>query len=114
MPQRDERVRLIGVAAPDDQEVLDHTTKTLNGKTVWLQMGSQTRDQDGVALAYVWLGSLPRNFDNEKTIRDRMFNAQLLLRGYAQAATVYPNTRYSEPFVKFQGEAREKGRGLWR
>ena len=114
IPQRNERVRLVGVAVPDEKEILDHARKTLSGKTVWLQLDSQTRDQDNNVLAYVWLGSLPRNFDNEKTIRDRMFNAQLLLRGYAQAATVYPNTRYSEQFLKFQTEAREKGRGFWK
>lgn len=113
IPQRNEQVRLIGVAVPDEQEILDHARKTLNGKNVWLHLDSQTRDQDGSVLAYVWLGALPKNLNDEKTVRSKMFNAQLLLRGYAQAATVYPNTRYSDLFLAFQTEAREKGRGLW-
>lgn len=91
-----------------------HVSKTSGCRVVWLQMGSQTRGQGGAALAHVWRGDLPRSFDDEETIRDRMFDAQLLLRGYAQAATVYPDTRCSEAFVKSQGGAREKGRGLWR
>ncbi|MBQ7262130.1 MAG: hypothetical protein IJR14_00270 [Synergistaceae bacterium] len=83
MPQRDGRVRLIGLAAPDDEEILAHVSKTSGCRVVWLQMGSQTRGQGGAALAYVWRGDLPRSFDDEETIRDRMFDAQLLLRGYA-------------------------------
>ena len=43
-----------------------------------------------------------------------MFNARLLLEGYAQTMTIQPNVRYSEMFVKFQREAREEEKGLWK
>jgi len=42
-----------------------------------------------------------------------MFNARLLLEGYAQVMTVPPNVKYADMFVKFQREAREKGEELW-
>lgn len=42
-----------------------------------------------------------------------MFNARLLLDGYAQVMTVSPNVKYADMFVKFQREAREQGKGLW-
>jgi len=42
-----------------------------------------------------------------------MYNARLLLDGYAQVMTVAPNVKYADAFVKFQQEAREAGKGLW-
>lgn len=42
-----------------------------------------------------------------------MFNAELLMSGYAQVMTVPPNVKYADLFVKLQREAREKGKGLW-
>jgi len=42
-----------------------------------------------------------------------MFNARLLLDGFAQVMTVPPNVKYADMFVKFQQEAREAGKGLW-
>jgi len=41
-----------------------------------------------------------------------MYNAELLLNGYAQVMTVPPNVKYADLFVKLQGEAREAGKGL--
>lgn len=42
-----------------------------------------------------------------------MFNAKLLLEGYAQLLTIPPDVKYVDYFTKFQTEARENGRGLW-
>ncbi len=42
-----------------------------------------------------------------------MFNAILVLEGYAQVMTVPPNVKYSDYFVKFQREAKEQNKGLW-
>lgn len=42
-----------------------------------------------------------------------MFNAVLLLEGYAQVMTVPPNVKYAEYFRKYQQEAMEKSAGLW-
>jgi len=41
-----------------------------------------------------------------------MFNAHLLLEGYAQVMTVPPNVKYSELFLELQKEAQGSGRGL--
>ncbi len=43
----------------------------------------------GRLLAYAWL-SPPEN-DGEAEVRAKMFNAELLLEGYAQVMTVPPN-----------------------
>ena len=42
-----------------------------------------------------------------------MFNAELMLQGYAQVMTIPPNVKYADMFVKFEREARNAGKGLW-
>lgn len=117
-----ERVRLIGVNTPETvhpkkpveyygKEASDFTKRELTGKRVWLQMDVQVRDRYQRALGYVWLEA-PE--ESENAIRRGMFNARLLLGGYGQVMTIQPNSRYAEMFVRFQREAREIRRGLWK
>lgn len=119
---RTEKVRFIGVDTPEThhptvgeepygREAASFTAKSLNGRTVWLETDAQERDQYGRLLAYVWLAE-PRD-GSEAEVRAKMFNARLLLEGYAQVLTVPPNVKYADLFAKLQREAREQGRGLW-
>lgn len=130
---RTERVRLIGVNTPEVSQRLEpygfeasaYTEKALHGRRVWLELDVGERDKYGRLLAYVWL-SMPTGptavestgefkiVAVEDSVRHRMFNAMLLLDGMAQVMTVPPNVRYADLFLKFQREAREAGRGLWR
>ena len=123
-PYKDERIRFIGVNTPETvdpnrpvqhygKEASDFTKKELKDKTVWVQMDAGVRDRYDRLLGYIWLKE-PKNPDNEKEVRAKMFNARLLLEGYAQTMTIQPNVRYSEMFVKFQREAREAEKGLWK
>lgn len=118
-----EKVRMIGVNTPETnhptkgveyfgKEAKTFTTNSLSGKTVYLEKDVDERDNYGRLLAYIWLKQ-PAS-DTEKEVRDKMFNAILLLEGYAQVMTVPPNVKYSDMFVKFQREAREAERGLWK
>ena len=50
---------------------------------------------------------------DENEIRTKMFNADLVLNGYAEPSTYPPDVKYSEYFVKFAREAREQNTGLW-
>lgn len=114
-----ERVRLIGVDTPESTKTVEpygkeasaFTRKQLTGKTVYLEKDVQERDKYGRLLAYVWL-SQPTKIDDQ-TIRSQMFNAKLLLGGYATVMTVPPNVKYEAFFVKYHWEAREANRGLW-
>ncbi|ACX52448.1 nuclease (SNase domain protein) [Ammonifex degensii KC4] len=121
---RDERVRMIGVNCPEvshpdlgikeqpyGREAKEYTAKQLLGKKVWLEFDVQQRDRYGRLLAYVWLE--PPSSGSEEEVRAKMFNARLLLDGYAQVMTIQPNVKYADQFVKFQREARERGKGLW-
>ncbi|MBQ6001500.1 MAG: thermonuclease family protein, partial [Synergistaceae bacterium] len=120
-----ERVRMLGVDTPETvhpkkpveyygKEASDFTKKSLDGKTVWLQTDVGVKDRYDRMLAYVWLKEPTKSeLDDEAAIRKHMFNAKLLLDGYAQLMTVQPNSRYANIFVHFQREAREQKKGLW-
>lgn len=120
-----ERVRFLGVNTPETvhpnkpvefygKEASNFTKSQLTDQIVWLQTDVEVKDRYGRMLAYVWLREpSEKDFDNEDSIREYMFNAKLLLDGYAQLMTIQPNSRYSNLFVYFQREAREAKKGLW-
>ena len=120
-----ERVRFLGVNTPETvhpnkpvefygKEASNFTKSQLTDQIVWLQTDVEVKDRYGRMLAYVWLREpTEEDFDNEDSIREYMFNAKLLLDGYAQLMTIQPNSRYSNLFVYFQREAREAKKGLW-
>jgi micrococcal nuclease len=117
---RIEKIRFIGVNCPEStirvepygKEASNFTKKWLSNRKIYLELDVQTYDKYGRLLAYIWL-SQPKD-TSEKEIRNKMFNAILLLYGYAQVMTVPPNVKYVDYFLKFQREAREKGVGLWK
>ena len=118
-----ERVRLIGVNTPETEyspsgaeyygkEASDFTKASLAKRNIWLQFDIGVRDKYQRLLAYVWMEK-PQDMDDQEEIRDKMFNAWLLLEGYAQTMTIQPNSRYANLFVRFQREAKTNNRGLW-
>ncbi|RYD05364.1 hypothetical protein N752_09715 [Desulforamulus aquiferis] len=117
-----ERVRLIGVDTPETvkpnhpvepygREASNFTKKELSNKTVFLELDAGERDRYGRLLAYIWLEEPIEITDGE--IRNKLFNAHLLLNGYAQLLTIPPNVKYVDQFTLYQREAREAKRGLW-
>ena len=120
-----ERVRFLGVDTPETvhpnkpvefygKEASDFTKSQLTDKMVWLQTDVNVRDRYNRMLAYVWLKEpSKKDLEDEAAIREYMFNARLLLDGYAQLMTIQPNSKYSNLFVHFQREAREANKGLW-
>lgn len=123
MDGKTEKVRFIGVDTPETKhpskpveaygkEASAYTESKLAGKTVFLELDVQERDKYGRVLAYVWLEDPTEISDAE--VRAKMFNAHLLLNGYAQLLTIPPDVKYSnEYFVKYQTEARDNDKGLW-
>lgn len=116
---QEERVRFIGVNTPESQgkvepygkEAAAYTQRRLSGRTVYLELDVGERDKYGRLLAYVWLE--PPRDGSEAEVRAKMFNAELLLNGYAQVMTVPPNVKYAELFRTLQKEAQENRKGLW-
>ncbi len=104
-------VRLIGMDTPETyfgsqpygSVASAFTTSRLEGQRVGLELDAEHVDPYSRLLAYVWLPGNPRS----------MFNETLVEEGYAQVATFPPNTRYTDPFLAAQKDAREAQRGLW-
>lgn len=119
---QDRRVRFLGVDTPETvhpnkpvqfygKEASDFTKKTLTGKRVWLEYDDSPTDRYNRHLAYIWTAK-PSNI-NEGSIRRDMFNARLLLDGYAKVLIIKPNKRYETLFNEFQSEAQKSRKGLW-
>lgn len=106
-----ERVRLIGVDAPEThhpevpvqrfgEESTEFLRRFAEGFECTLEYEpSNIRDQYGRLLAYVFVG-------------DRLANAEIIHRGYAYVYTRYPFRRQAE-FIALEREAREHQYGLW-
>lgn len=116
----DEKIRFIGVNTPEStirhepygKEASNYTKRRLPvGTVVWLETDVRLRDKYGRILAYVWLR--PPRSASPAEVRARMFNAELLLKGFAQLMTIPPDVAYADAFVPMQSEAREAARGLW-
>ncbi len=114
------KIRLIGVNTPEStnrqeeygKEASNYTSEQLEGKQVWIQKDVSDTDRYGRYLRIIWM-AIPEDDMNEEEIRSKMFNANLVLNGYAEPSTYQPDVKYSEHFVKFAREAREKDKGLW-
>ncbi|MBQ6920113.1 MAG: thermonuclease family protein [Synergistaceae bacterium] len=119
---QERRVRLLGVDTPETvhpnkpvqfygKEASRFTKDSLNGRRVWLEYDANPQDRYQRHLAYVWLEN-PKTI-NEASIRESMFNARLLLGGYAKVMIIKPNKRYEAEFRKFEAEAKNSKRGVW-
>ena len=106
-----ERVRLIGVNAPESvdprrpveyfgKEGAAFTRGLVEGKRVRLEYDDEARDQYNRTLAYVYLTD------------GTFLNAEIIRQGYGFAYTRFP-CRHQHAFVALEREAREQGRGLW-
>ncbi|MBQ7193768.1 MAG: thermonuclease family protein, partial [Synergistaceae bacterium] len=93
------------------KEASRFTKDSLNGRRVWLEYDANPQDRYQRHLAYVWLEN-PKTI-NEASIRESMFNARLLLGGYAKVMIIKPNKRYEAEFRKFEAEAKNSKRGVW-
>lgn len=107
-----EYVRLIGVDTPETKhpqkpverfgkEAHLFTKKMVEGKEVRLEFDWKRRDKYGRLLAYVYL------------VDGTFLNAEIVKQGYGFAYTKYP-FKYLDEFRRYEKEARENGRGLWR
>ena len=103
------RARLIGVDTPEvyggvecfGRQASAFTKRRLSGRRVRVRVGVDDRDRYGRLLVYLYLDG-------------RMFNEELVRKGYASPLTVPPNVEHAERFVRLARRAREEQLGLWR
>jgi micrococcal nuclease len=115
-PRRIEKVRYIGVNAPEvphphvrgwregGPEALAVNRRLVAAKDARLELDAAPRDGWGRLLAYVWI-----RLGGGRV----MANAEMVRRGFAQVMTIPPNVRYQALFLQLQREARAARRGLW-
>lgn len=109
-----ERVRLIGINAPESAdprrevecfgpEAAAKAAELLRRQTVFLEADPTQGDRDrfGRLLRYLWLTD------------GRMVNYELVANGYAYEYTFDAPYRYQALFKAAESRAREQGRGLW-
>jgi len=92
------------VGDPGGDEATAANAALVEDQEVVLERDVSETDQFGRLLRYVWL------HDGSSWL---LINRELVLRGYAQAATYPPDVRYIELFLAAQTIARDDGVGLW-
>ena len=109
-----ERIRLIGVDAPEtgfedegykDQEHYAEEAKmttlwAIQGKEIELELDVMEADPHGRVQAWIWY-------------EGKLLQETLIREGHAIVATFPPNVKYVEQLIEVQKEARENKRGLW-
>jgi len=103
-----ERVRLIGVDAPEVGELgADQATRfvreRVEGQTVWLEADGRDRDVHGRLRRYVWLRQ-PTDARNASQIRLHQLNALLISNGHARVVII-GNVRNEALFRQLEQEA---------
>ena len=76
-----------------------------NDMICWKQMLSEWHEKH---VRYINAKSI-----TTETIRRDMFNAKMLLGGYAKVMIIKPNNKYAAQFKEFEAEAKSSRRGLW-
>lgn len=116
---REERIRMIGVDAPESvslneeentvwgQAASEYTKSVLEaGTNIWMTFDIEERDQYGRMLAYIWLDSDTENLNH-------LFQKQLIGEGYALAIRYEPNTKYAAELYATMEGAISARKGLW-
>jgi micrococcal nuclease len=109
-----ERVRLIGVDAPETNgppicfgaeatAKVEELVGRSDGRALLEKDVSET-DRYGRLLRYVWL---------EHPDGRRMLNEEIVKEGFAQVSTYPPDVKYQGQFLAAEREAKEGKRGLW-
>jgi micrococcal nuclease len=100
-----ERVRLLGIDAPEKgqflwKEAKDYLSNKLEEKYVILESDLSDRDKYNRLLRYVFVG-------------DDFINLEMIQKGYARALIIEPDTKYSNVFLEAEAKAKESRLGVW-
>ncbi|MBC2581920.1 thermonuclease family protein [Clostridium sp. DJ247] len=82
-----------------------------NDQSLEVEKDVSETDKYGRLLRYIWL-DIPKEITDAE-IRAKMYNANLLLNGYAEQSTYAPDVKYAEYFKNYAAEARNSSKGLW-
>jgi micrococcal nuclease len=107
---KDQRIRLIGIDAPDKGECYYHTStqalkELIEDKVVKLEKDITDKDDYGRLLRYVVL----LNKDGD----DILVNDYLIRKGFARTMAISPDTKYRDLLSSAQQEAYRNKLGMW-
>ena len=113
------KIRLVGINCPEytkeiqfyGKESTDYTKNQLLGKTVYLETDVSDTDQYDRLLRYIWLET--PNDINEQEIRTKLFNAILVINGFARAGYYPPDLKYTDYLKDYQQKAKDSKIGMW-
>lgn len=113
------KMRMVGINCPEytkeiqfyGKESTEYTKNELLGKKVYLEMDVSNTDQYDRILRYIWL-DIPTEI-NEQEIRSKLFNAVLVIKGFARAGYYPPDLKYTDYLKDFQQEAKDSNLGMW-
>lgn len=118
-------IRMIGIDTPESvhpdeskntiygQKASEYAKQNIEkGQTVYLSKDVSDRDKYDRLLRYVWLEK-PVDVNDETEIREKMYNAKVVLDGYANVYEYAPNNTLYDLFLTFEAEAEADNRGLW-
>lgn len=135
---QDERVRLLGIDAPEKKQMpwgpraARFLAKLVLGKTVRVETDVQARDRYGRLLGYVFVdapssfragtpgsagpgtsggsGGSGKSHDSGSVV---FVNLEMVRQGYAMLYTSPPNVAHADELLAAQREARTAGRNIW-
>lgn len=118
-------IRMIGIDTPESvhpdpqkntiygQKASEYAKQVFTkGQTVYLSQDVSDKDKYDRLLRYVWLEK-PTDTADEIEIRQKMYNAKVVLDGYANVHEYAPNNTLYPLFLTFEAEAEKENRGLW-
>lgn len=113
------KVRFIGINCPEytkeiepyGKEATDYTNEKLYNKTVYLQKDITDKDDYDRLLRYIWLEKVDEI--NEETVKNSLFNYDLVVNGLAQSNYYKPNVTLQDYLEHAEIYARRNNIGMW-
>jgi len=104
--EKGERVRLLGINAPEKGDFYYEEAKKalemmVKNKSVELEIDVKDKDAYGRSLRYVFVDS-------------SFVNLEMVKNGYAHTYVIFPNIRYKQLLTEAQNFAKEKKLGVWK
>lgn len=113
------KVRFIGINCPEytkeiepyGKEATDYTNEKLYNKIVYLQKDITDKDDYDRLLRYIWLEKVDEI--NEETVKNSLFNYDLVVNGLAQSNYYKPNVTLQDYLEHAEIYARRNNIGMW-
>ena len=113
------KVRLIGINCPEytkeiepyGKEATEYTNEKLYNKTIYLQKDITDTDNYDRLLRYIWLDKI--DTINEETIKNSLFNYELVINGLAHSNYYKPNITLQNYLEEAEDYAKKNKIGMW-